>query len=188
MEILKHQLSPALGIGTAPQDFTVAQLCFRALIVCGVMYAMIRIAGRRFMAQKNAWDVLLAFVMASLLARAINGSTTFWENLVLGLVIAFVYRLIAWLACEFEGFGRLLKGQPVLLVSEGIVKTEALKKHHVSPHDLQEDLRLAGGVESSEAVQIARLERSGDISVIRKPQIVNIKVEDGIKTIVLRIQ
>ena len=48
--------------------------------------------------------------MASLVSRAINGSTAFWGTIMLGLTIAAAYRLLAWLACKFHRFGKWLKG------------------------------------------------------------------------------
>ena len=80
------QLQNWLGMGVDPKDFTLMQLLARAVIVFITMYLMVRIAGRRFMAQKNTCDVVLAFLVASMLARAINGSAAFWANIALGLL------------------------------------------------------------------------------------------------------
>ena len=48
MEQLAENLNRILGLGFSPQDLTLGQLLLRALIVCFVMYVMIRLAGRRF--------------------------------------------------------------------------------------------------------------------------------------------
>jgi uncharacterized membrane protein YcaP (DUF421 family) len=176
-----------LGIGVDPKEFTLLQLLLRALIVFITMYLMIRIAGRRFMAQKNTCDVVLAFLAASMLARDINGSAAFGVNIALGFIIAAVYRLVAWAACEFPLLGRLLKGSAIDMVVDGKVRADALRQHHVSRHDLEEDMRLTGNVGDPAVVKLARLERSGDISVERKPKIINITIEDGVKRVELQI-
>ena len=188
MKALQLNLNEWMGLGLDPKDLTLSQLVLRAIVVFGTMYFMVRIAGRRFVAQKNVFDVVLAFLVASLLARAINGSASFWANIGLGFIIAVGYRVIAWVACEVPIFGTLLKGRAVEIVVNGEVKRTALKKHHVSRHDLEEDLRLAGNVGDPAAVKLARLERSGDISVERKPQIFKVTVENGVQVIELRIQ
>src|ERR1700712_5387992 len=108
-------LDAILGLKLNPQDLGLDQILLRAFIVCIVMYGMIRLAGRRFLAQKNSFDVMLAFLMASLMSRAINGATAFWGTILLGLIIAVAYRLLAWLACKFHGFGEFLKGKPEIL-------------------------------------------------------------------------
>ena len=164
------------------------QLFCRAVIVCFVMYVMIRLAGRRFLAQKNPFDVLLAFLMASLISRAINGSANFWGTVILGLTMAVTYRLLAWLACKSHGFGKLIKGEPEILVTDGVMQQTAMNRHHVSSHDLHEDLRLAGNIDDLKGVKRAQLERSGEISVQRKPQIFDIHVKKGVQTIHLLIE
>lgn len=188
MNMLQFQLNDWLGAGADPKEFTLPQLLLRALIVFVTMYLMVRIAGRRFMAQKNACDIVLAFLVASMLARAINGSAAFWANLALGLIIAVAYRLIAWLACEFPTLGTLLKGRAIEVIINGEVKARALKRHHVSLHDLEEDMRLTGNVGNSETVKLARLERSGDISVERMTQVIRLPVKEGVEVIELRVQ
>lgn len=188
MNAVQLHLNNWLGAGVDPKDFTLSQLLLRALIVFTTMYLMIRIAGRRFMAQKNASDVVFAFLVASMLARAINGSASFWPNIALGLIVALTYRFVAWAACRFSLLGQLLKGNPVKVVVDGKVQPDALRRHHVSMHDLEEDMRLNGNVGDTSVVKLARLERSGDISVERQPKIVNIAIEDGVKIVELRIQ
>jgi uncharacterized membrane protein YcaP (DUF421 family) len=188
MNMLEQHLHDWMGLGVEAKDLTLLQLVLRAVVVFVTMYFMIRIAGRRFMAQKNVFDVVLAFLIASMLARAINGSASFGPNIGLGFIIAIAYRAIAWLACEIPFFGSLLKGKAVEIIVNGEIKIDPLKRHHVSRHDLEEDLRLAGNVGDPTAVKLARLERSGDISVERKPQVFNLKVENGVQIIELRIQ
>src|ERR1700761_1596903 len=109
MKTILLTLHDWMGLGVDPQELTLLQLVLRAVVVFATMYFMIRIAGRRFMAQKNVFDVVLAFLIASMLARAINGSASFWANIGLGFLIAAAYRTIAWLACEFPSFGTILK-------------------------------------------------------------------------------
>jgi uncharacterized membrane protein YcaP (DUF421 family) len=188
METLQLDLHDWMGLGVDPKELTLLQLVLRAIVVFATMYFMIRTAGRRFMAQKNIFDVVLAFLVASMLARAINGSASFWANIGLGFIIVGAYRAIAWLACEFPRFGTFLKGRPVDVIVNGEVKNDPLKRHHVSGHDLEEDLRLAGNIGDPAAVKLARLERSGDISVERKPQILSVTIENGVQTVELRIQ
>jgi len=185
---LKKILDGALGMDGNPQELILGQLILRALVVCFVMFLMMRLAGRRFLAQKNPFDVLLAFLMASMMSRAINGSTTFWGTLALGLIVATTYRLLAFGACKYHGFGRLLKGEPELLITDGTLQKRAMNRNHVSNHDLHEDLRLAGGIDDLKKVKTAQIERNGEISVQRKPQVFDFHVKNGVQTIRLFIE
>src|ERR1044071_2329326 len=119
MEPLKEICEFALKLEGNPQQLTFGQLLLRAFLTCLVMFVMMRLAGRRFLAQKNPFDVLLAFLVASMMSRAINGSTTFWGTLALGLIIAAGYRGLAFAACKYHALGKLLKGEPEVFVTDG---------------------------------------------------------------------
>jgi uncharacterized membrane protein YcaP (DUF421 family) len=43
-----------------------------------------------------------------------------------------------------------------------------MRRNHVSMHDLEEDMRLNGHLDDLSKVRLARVERSGDISFIKK--------------------
>jgi uncharacterized membrane protein YcaP (DUF421 family) len=61
----------------------------------------------------------------------------------------------------------LIKGSSRLLVQEGQVDKEILRKVHMTHRDLEEALRQQG-VEDVGQVKEAHLERDGSISVIEK--------------------
>lgn len=176
-----------LGLGLASTELTFGQMLLRALVVFFAMLAMMRIAGRRFLAQRNPFDTLLAFLMASMLSRDINGTTAFWETLGTGFALAILYRALAALACKSHKFGRWIKGEPQIVVENGEMQKTAMTRHNVSEHDLREDLRLNGAIDEIKQVKIARIERNGQISVQRKPQIFNVSVEKEIQTVEIQI-
>jgi uncharacterized membrane protein YcaP (DUF421 family) len=43
-----------------------------------------------------------------------------------------------------------------------------MRHNHISEHDLEEDLRLEAQTEDLSRIRVARIERSGDISFIKK--------------------
>jgi uncharacterized membrane protein YcaP (DUF421 family) len=43
-----------------------------------------------------------------------------------------------------------------------------MRRNHVSIHDLEEDMRLNAHLDDRSKVRVARIERSGDISFIKK--------------------
>jgi uncharacterized membrane protein YcaP (DUF421 family) len=61
----------------------------------------------------------------------------------------------------------VVKGKDTILVRDGKIDREALAASHMSEDDLAEDLRQEG-IETPTPVKMARLERSGRLSVIRK--------------------
>jgi uncharacterized membrane protein YcaP (DUF421 family) len=58
-------LKDAIGSGVQATDLSTAQVCLRAVIVFFAALIIVRFADKRFFARKNAFDVILGFVLAS---------------------------------------------------------------------------------------------------------------------------
>jgi uncharacterized membrane protein YcaP (DUF421 family) len=107
-------------------------------------------------------------ILASVLARAINGSSDSLPTIGGGFAMVAFHRLLAWIAFYSHGFGNLIKGADEILIRDGELVHRKLRNNHITRHDLEEDLRLALHAEDLARIRSARLERSGDISFIEK--------------------
>ncbi|HEY4282685.1 MAG TPA: YetF domain-containing protein [Chthoniobacterales bacterium] len=151
-----------------PKELTMMQLCLRAFVVFVFGLVIIRIGDRRSLAEKTGFDTLFLILTGAVLARAINGGAAFLTTLGCGFFLMIIHRLFAFIACRSHAFGKLIKGNQVLLVSDGQFDWKAMKHHLVSKHDIEEDLRLSAHTQDLDQIRAARLERSGDISFIKK--------------------
>jgi uncharacterized membrane protein YcaP (DUF421 family) len=161
-------VGPLLGLGLEPKDLTFVQISLRGIIVFIATLAMVRIGHKRSLARKTAFDAVLIVILASVLSRAINGSAAFFATLGGGVVIVVVHRLLALIACYSHTFGCLIKGEPDLIIDDGDLILGAMRRNHISRHDLEEDLRLAAKTENLKNIRVGYVERSGDISFIKK--------------------
>lgn len=105
-----------------------------------------------------------------MLSRAINGAAPFLTTIAAGVALMLIHRVCAFGACKSHAFGKLIKGRPITLVRNGEIDGVAMRRALVSDHDLEEDLRLDAKTEEVSDIKTARLERSGDISFIKKQQ------------------
>lgn len=161
-------MSNLLGIGLEPKGLDSVQVCLRAVIVFLATLVMVRVANRRFMARLTPFDTVLGFIMASMLARAINGSAALWPTLAGGFALVLLHALLSLLSFHFGWFGHLVKGAPDLVVEQGQPNHKALRAHKISEADLYEELRLQGNIGSLDQVKRATMERNGKISVVPK--------------------
>ena len=161
-------LGKLLGVGLEPKELTVLQICLRALIVFFAALVIVRVANRRFLAKLAPFDVILGFVLASMLARAINGSGPLLESIAAGFLLVFLHRTLAALSFRSKFIGKLVKGEPHLLVQNGNVDHKALSRHNISEADLVEALRIGGSLEDPRQVAKGYLERDGNVSVLKK--------------------
>jgi uncharacterized membrane protein YcaP (DUF421 family) len=157
-----------LGLGVEPQTLTFMQISLRGIIVFIFTLVMVRISARRSLARRTVFDSIFLVILASVLARAINGSSDLLPTIGGGFAMVAFHRLLAWIAFYSHGFGNLIKGAEEILIRDGELVHRELRNHHITRHDLEEDLRLALHAEDLARVRKARLERSGDISFICK--------------------
>src|SRR5437899_4947496 len=112
-----------LGLQAEPKDLTFLQISLRGIIVFIATLIMLRVANKRFLAKLSAFDAILGLTLASVLARAINGSSAFFATIGGGFVLVLFHRLLATVAFRWHGFSILVKGESEVLVKEDDIET-----------------------------------------------------------------
>lgn len=98
MPTLPFDLANALGLGREATELTFTQISLRGIIVFVAALAIVRCGDRRFLSQKTAFDAVLGFILASMLARAVNGTAAFFPTLGGGFVLVMLHRVLAYAA------------------------------------------------------------------------------------------
>jgi len=167
MLALSFDLSTALGLDQPAEALTFAQISLRGVIVFVAALVIIRLGDRRFLSQKTAFDAVLGFILASMLARAVNGTAAFFPTLGGGLVLVMLHRALAYWSQRSHALGFLIKGRSDVIVRDGKLDDALARRSRLSEHDILEDLRLHGNVQDIADVALAVFERNGQISVVK---------------------
>jgi uncharacterized membrane protein YcaP (DUF421 family) len=165
------------------------QIVARAAVVFLAGLAIVRMGKSRLIGRVTALDVLLGFMLGSLLSRGITGNASISGTAAASATIVLLHYALTSFACRSHVFGTAVKGHAFVLVKDGQPDEQAMRHSHISPHDLEEEIRLKG-LETVEEVHLAYKERNGEVSVIAKkksPKIVEIAVQSGVQTIRLEI-
>lgn len=168
MNAFWNSFETLLGIGIEPKDLTFIQISLRGIVVFLVTLATVRLGHKRSLSRKTPFDAVLLVILAAVLSRAINGSAAFFATLGGGVVLVLLHRLFAFLTFYSHRFGILVKGKPDVLVRDGQFDLPMMWRNHISKHDLDEDMRLNAHSDDFSGIRLARVERSGDISFIKK--------------------
>jgi uncharacterized membrane protein YcaP (DUF421 family) len=165
------------------------QMGLRAAIVYVVTVLMVRLAKKRFMGRATAFDVILGIMLGSIVSRAVTGNAPFLPALAATAVLIAMHWLFSSIAMRWHGFGFAIKGSPRLLIRDGRIDGHALRKSHMTEHDLWEDLR-GKSVSDLRQVAEAHLERNGSLSVVKakaEPKVVDVQVRNGVQTVRIEI-
>ncbi len=162
------------------------QVAARGVVIYVIGLFIVRIGKSRLIAHISSVDIILGFILGSLLARGITGSASISGTTVASAAVVACHGLFTSLAFRWHAFGTLLKGRYLRpLVIDGKMQFENMRRSHLSEHDVMEEVRLNGLHEISD-VAYAYKERNGEISVIRrkpKPQVIDVEVREGVQTV-----
>lgn len=186
LEVVQELFEPLLGLGRDAGDITVTQMVLRAIVIYVFTLAGVRLGSKRFLGKATAFDVILGIMIGSVMSRGINGSAGLLPTMAAGALLIGLHAFFAALAYRIDGFGNVVKGNPVLLIDQGELRTEAMRRTSLSENDLAEALRLQGKRPDPSRIERAYLERNGNISVITRdapPRVVEVAVADGVQTV-----
>lgn len=166
MQEIETLVTQILGLDV--DELTIGHMVARAAVVFVAALLMVRVGEKRFFGKNTAFDIILGIIFGSVVSRAITGSSEFFPTLAAGLTLVLLHWLFATLSFHFDWFGTIVKGNSRTLVKDGEILWSAMRSSHISEKDLMSALRSQANVDELDEVQEARLERSGDISVIKK--------------------
>ena len=168
MPQLAIDIDGMLGLGRDAAALTFTQISLRGVIVFVSALVIVRCGDRRFLSQKTAFDAVLGFILASMLARAVNGTAAFFPTLGGGFVLVMLHRALASWSRRSHALGLLIKGRSDVIIRDGTLDESLARRNRLSEHDLLEDIRLNGNVRDMRDVALAVFERNGDLSVVRR--------------------
>jgi uncharacterized membrane protein YcaP (DUF421 family) len=146
----------------------IAGVALSTVAIYAFLILMIRLVGRRMMAQLSAIDFVVMILLGSAVETAMVGAST---SLVAGLVAAAVLlvsnRLLSMAMVRSKRLRHLVVGGPILLVHGGTVRLARLRRLGFTEADVLQALRERG-VHDLTDVSSAVLEADGRINVVRR--------------------
>lgn len=155
----------------------------RTLILYALVFATMRLTGKRQIGQLQPYEVTVAIMISALAAIPMEDVSIPLTNSIIPILLLLSGQvLVSMLSMKVNKVRAFLCGKPSVLVENGKLVEEELKKIRVNLNDLLEQLRLAGFPNISD-VEFAIMESNGQLSVIPKSQKRPVTPEDlGVST------
>ena len=142
---------------------------YRTLLFYFALILVIRLLGKRQVGQMEPSEFVVTMLIANLAAVPLeNWDIPVWGGLVPMGIVFVCERLISTLCLKSIRARRLLCGKPVILIENGKLLEENLRRTRVNLDELSGHLREQG-VLAMETVQFAILETNGTITVFPYP-------------------
>ena len=131
------------------------------------LFLLMRFVLRRESGSVGTADLLMVVVIADAAQNAMAGEyTSITDGIILVVTIIAWNYIIDWLGYHSPVMRRILQPQPLLLVKNGRMYRQNMRKELITKEELMAELR-ENGVEHIEEVKEARIEEDGHISVIK---------------------
>ena len=142
----------------------------RAIILFVIVFLVIRLMGKRELSQIQPFEFVIIILIADLASGPMSdrNMTTFY-GIVPILALLIMYMLLSFLLKTNKKVQNVVSGNPVLLISDGKIIEEEMKKQEYMIEDIMSQIR-SRGVFKVQDVAYAILETNGNLSVIPKSE------------------
>ena len=141
---------------------------FRTLILYAFVVFVMRIMGKRQIGELQPFELVIAIMLSELAAVPMQDTgIPLIHGLIPILTLMSLEIIISFLTLKFRPLRKVICGTPSILIKDGKVEYEELRKQRFNLDDLMEELRMLGYLNISD-IEYAIMETSGKMSVIPK--------------------
>jgi uncharacterized membrane protein YcaP (DUF421 family) len=139
----------------------------RAAAMYVFLVVVFRLAGKRTLAEVTTFDLVLLLIIAEATGPAMLDDDPSLTTAILVILTLVGLELgLSLLQFRFKKIDRLLDGLPTLLVDNGRILHDRMRKLRVDESAIMEAARELQGLERLDQVKYAVLERSGTITIV----------------------
>lgn len=133
-----------------------------------VLVFLLRVAGKRTLAQMSGFDFIVTVAIGSTFGRLITAKgVTLAESATAFLLLILLQIGFGWLDMKYAWFSKVVKSQPTLLYYKGLFLEDNIRRCKVNKDEILGVIREQG-IESLDEVEAVVLETSGGWSVVRR--------------------
>ncbi|PWW25831.1 uncharacterized membrane protein YcaP (DUF421 family) [Cytobacillus oceanisediminis] len=156
---------------------------FRSILFVVVLFAVTKLIGKKQISELSFFEYVAGITIGSIAGEIIMGLNNHWGSGILSIMIFGLVTFFAdILSLKSKNFRNFFEGRGTVLIKDGKIQEDNLKKERYSIDDLNALLRQRNVFKAAD-VEFAVLEPRGDLSVMLKkenqpltPKDINLKV------------
>ena len=143
-------------------------IVLRASAMFAVVYALLRLVGKRELAEMTPLEMVLLIVVGDLIQQGVTHNDFSITGSTLAIsTFAFWILVLNWFAYRSRRAEALIDGEPSVLVRDGTVLPGVFSRNRLTMPEVESEMRLAGIARMAD-VAWAILETNGKISFIAR--------------------
>jgi uncharacterized membrane protein YcaP (DUF421 family) len=141
-------------------------IVIRAAVIFLFVFVLTRLLGRRELNSLEPFDLILLVVTGDLVQQGVTQNDESLTGALLAIsTIGLLTVLFSWLSFHFKRMRPVLEGEPIVLVEDGELIEQNLRRQRLTREEIGAEARLEG-ISSIEDVRWAILETNGQISFV----------------------
>jgi len=144
----------------------VARVLVSGLAAYAALIFLLRVSGKRTLSKLNAFDLVVTVALGSTLASVLlSQDVPLSEGITAFAVLIFGQYVIAWLAARSDSVSQAVKSQPSIVLWQGQVLDDVIRRERVTRSELESVVRGAGLTDLKQAEAVV-LETDGSFHVM----------------------
>ncbi|MFC5447223.1 DUF421 domain-containing protein [Paenibacillus aestuarii] len=140
----------------------------RTVLIYFVVFLMLRIMGKREIGKLSLFDLVISIMIAEIAVFVLEDSRKpLMDGIIPMATLVLIQVVLAYITLKSRTIRVLFDGEPSVLIKNGEINREEMKKHRYNLDDLMLQLRQ-NRVMNVADVEFAILEPSGKLSVVEK--------------------
>jgi len=127
---------------------------------------LLRVSGKRTIAQGTPFDLVVALVLGDFPDDVIWGEVPVSQGIVAMATVMIAHLCVVYASSRSIRFDQLVGGKPTPMIRDGRTPRDSLRRERMNDGDLDVALRHHGGLPRSD-VREANMEPTGEVSVLR---------------------
>jgi len=157
-------------------------IVLRATLMFFILYALLRVLGKRELSQMTPFELVTLIVLGDLIQQGVTHNDFSLTGATLAITtFAFWGLALSWLSYLSPRAERVLEGEPRVIIRDGDLIAENLRRDRLTRAEIESEMRLAGIARVAD-VAWGILETNGKISFIgkQKAQSTDQSDQDGV--------
>lgn len=151
---------------------------FRAFILYFLVVLVMRMMGKRQIAQMQPFELVITILIAELAATPMeNSAIPLVSGVIPILTLLSIQVIVSFISIKSEIFREIVCGKPSILINKGNIVQSEIRRLRINMNDLLEQLRSKDYPNLSD-VEYAILETNGQLSILPKTDKRQVNVSD----------
>jgi uncharacterized membrane protein YcaP (DUF421 family) len=158
--------------------YEIMHVLLRTLTAFVLVMIIARVLGKQTISQMTYHDFVAAITLGAITGNlAFNTKLNYWNIIASLFLFSGIAFLFTFISLKSRKSRKWLSGKPTIVIENGKILENNLKKLHLSLDTLNQELREKD-IFDIQDVEYAVLELNGRVSVLRKPECRQVRIKD----------